>query len=298
MNESARPRSKSPTAVVGIGASAGGLESLERFFGNVPIDSGLAFVVIQHLSPDFKSMMEELLARHTELPISRAEEGVSVEPNHVYLLPPTKEMIISEGKLHLTDKDPKQGLTLPIDHFFRSLAHDSGDTAVVAILSGTGSDGSRGLVDVQKAGGLVLCESEESAKFDGMPLSAQETGLVDLVLKPENMPAAILEYFRVPRGVKQGPTPVDAAPLEGVEAVFDLLRREYDIDFSHYKPTTVSRRIERRLALLHVRDLDEYVERLRCDARIELTLQGPIDRGHEVLSGHGDVRVPGKGSHS
>lgn len=255
-----------PFPVVGIGASAGGLESLERFFANVPIDSGMAFVVIQHLSPDFKSMMDELLARRTNLPIHRTEEGAIVEPNHIYLLPPMKEMIVSAGRLHLTDKDPKQGLTLPIDHFLRSLAQDSAESAVAVILSGTGSDGSRGLVDVHQAGGLVVCESEESAKFDGMPLSAQETGVVDVVLKPEEMPKAILDYFSSPRGVKPGPRPVDAEPLEGVEAVFDLLRREYDIDFSHYKPTTVSRRIERRLSLLHVHNLDDYVERLRQDA--------------------------------
>ena len=204
---------------MGIGASAGGLESLERFFTNVPIDSGMGFVVIQHLSPDFKSMMDELLARHTAAPICRAEEGVTVEPNHIYLMPPNKEMIVSAGKLHLTDKDPKQSLTLPIDHFFRSLAQDRGESAVACILSGTGSDGSRGLADVHKAGGLVVCESGESAKFDGMPLSAQETGLVDLVLTPDKMPAAIAEYFISPSGVKP-PTPVNAEPLQGIEAVF------------------------------------------------------------------------------
>ena len=252
--------------IVGIGASAGGLESLERFFSNVPIDSGMAFVVIQHLSPDFTSMMDELLARRTRLPIHRTEEGATVEPNHIYLIPPKKEMIVSAGRLHLTDKDPKQSLTLPIDHFFRSLAQDAGDSAVAVVLSGTGSDDSRGVVDVHQAGGLVLCESGESAKFDGMPLSAQETGQVDVVLKPEEMPAAILEFFRAPRGIMSRPTPVDAEPLEGVEAVFDLLRREYDIDFSHYKPTTVSRRIERRLSLVHINTLDDYVERLRHDA--------------------------------
>jgi two-component system CheB/CheR fusion protein len=252
--------------VVGIGASAGGLESLENFFGNVPEDAGMAFVVIQHLSPDFKSMMDELLARHTTIPIHRAEEGMEVEPNNIYLLPPKKEMMISEGRLHLKDKDSTQAMTLPIDHFFRSLAQDFGERAVAVVLSGTGSDGSRGIKDIHHAGGWVLCEDANTAKFDGMPLSAQETGLVDRVLAADEMPAALLEYMTSPQQARLNSKRGDVEPLAGIEAVFELLRREYDIDFSHYKPTTVSRRIERRLSLVHADDIDEYVERLHNDS--------------------------------
>jgi len=141
--------------IVGVGASAGGLESLERLFANAPLDTGMAFVVVQHLSPDFKSLMDELLARHTDLPIRRAEDGMRVEANTVYLIPPKKEMIISRGCLLLTDKDPKASLTMPIDRFFRSLAQDSRDHAIGVILSGTGTDGSRGIRDIHDAGGLV-----------------------------------------------------------------------------------------------------------------------------------------------
>lgn len=248
---------------VGIGASAGGLESLEKFFANVPDDSKMAFIIIQHLSPDFKSMMNELLARHTKLPIHAAEDGMVVEAGNVYLLPPKKEMIISQGRLHLADKDLTQGLTLPIDHFFRSLAQDCGQHAIAVVLSGTGSDGSRGITDVHRAGGLVVSEDESTAQFDGMPLAAQLTGVVDLVLQSQQIPAAISDHAKSPHEARLRPMAVNAPPLEGVEAVFDLLRREYDIDFSHYKPTTVSRRIERRLALVQVEDLDEYVEILR-----------------------------------
>jgi two-component system CheB/CheR fusion protein len=254
-----------PFLVVGLGASAGGLESLERFFAEVPTDPGMAFVVIQHLSPDFKSLMNELLARHTQLPIHRAEEGMVVEPNNVYLLPPKKEMIVSGGRLHLTDKDSKQALTLPIDHFFRSLAQDCGSQAVAVILSGTGSDGSRGIKQVHEAGGLVLCEDERSAKFNGMPRSAQETGVVNQVLKAEEIPRAILQYARSPIESRSPQSPESVESFRGVEAIFELLRRAYDIDFSHYKPTTVTRRIERRLSLVHAGDLDEYVKRLRDD---------------------------------
>ncbi|MCA9153175.1 MAG: PAS domain S-box protein [Planctomycetales bacterium] len=260
-----------PTFIVGIGASAGGLESLERLFSRTPEDTGMAFVVIQHLSPDYKSVMDELLSRHTSIPIVVAEEGTRVEANHIYLMPPKKEMIISDGHLHLADKDPKAGLTLPIDHFFRSLAQDAGDRAVAIVLSGTGSDGSRGIKHVNQYGGLVISEDSHSAKFNGMPLASQETGLVHHVLEASAMPELLVRMASQPRNWDSKFKPVDDTPLEGVEAVFDLLNRQYDIDFSHYKPTTVSRRIERRVALVNARDLDEYVERLRDDAN-ELNL--------------------------
>src|SRR5262245_569779 len=176
-----------PSRIVGIGASAGGLESLEQLFAEMPPDTGMAFVVVQHLSPDFRSLMDELIARHSEMPVLLAEDGVLVEPNHVYLMPPRKEMIIRERRLVLTDKDPTQGLSLPIDQFFRSLAQDQGPQAVAIVLSGSGSDGSRGIVDIKRAGGMVLAESVVSAKFDGMPLSAQATGVVDDARMPRDL---------------------------------------------------------------------------------------------------------------
>ena len=162
----------SPFYVVGVGASAGGLEALESFFQHMPADAGMAFVVVQHLSPDFKSLMDELLSRRTEIAIHRVEDGMAVEPNAIYLIPPKKEMIISGGRLLLTDKDPATGLSLPIDTFFRSLAQDCGERAVGIVLSGTGSDGSRGIRAIHDAGGLVIAQSEDTAKFDGMPRSA------------------------------------------------------------------------------------------------------------------------------
>jgi two-component system CheB/CheR fusion protein len=254
-----------PVLVVGLGASAGGLESLEQFFAHTPVDSGLAFVVIQHLSPNFPSMMDELLARHTSLPLHRAEEGMQVAPNHVYLLPPKKEMTVRQGRLHLIDKDPKLGLSLPIDHFFRSLAAECGPRAVAVVLSGTGSDGSRGVVDVHEAGGLVVAEDGSSASFDGMPLSAQATGCVDLVLPAAQIPAVLLEHLRVPQQVRQPPPPAESQPAFDIEAVFELLRERHDIDFSHYKPTTVGRRIERRLPIVRAANLKDYIGRLRQD---------------------------------
>jgi len=255
-----------PLYVVGVGASAGGLEALEQLFTNLPPDTGMAFVVVQHLSPDFDSMMGELLHRQTEMPIHKVEDGMPVEPNSIYLIPPKKEMIISSGKLLLTDKDPRQGLSLPIDTFFRSLAQEAGPRSISVVLSGTGSDGSRGIRDVHDAGGLVVVQSEDTAKFDGMPRSAQETGVVDLVLPPDQIAKTLTEYSKNPTlgSLTQAET---RAPLseDGTNRLLRLLREVYAIDFSLYKPTTIARRIERRLLLNREIDFDTYVERVASD---------------------------------
>jgi two-component system CheB/CheR fusion protein len=250
--------------VVGIGASAGGLEALERFFEAVPVETGMAFVVVQHLSPDFKSLMDELLARKTALPIRRASDGMEVQPNAVYLIPPKKDMIIANRRLLLTDKDPNQLVTLPIDHFFRSLAHDLRDRAIAVVLSGTGSDGSRGIRDVHEAGGLVIVQTPETAKFDGMPNSARQTGAVDLVLPPEEIPAALLQYVRHPDSPTQNlDRRAPPVPETGFDAIFRMLREVFGIDFAQYKSSTVTRRIERRLLLNRAYEIDDYVRRLR-----------------------------------
>ncbi len=251
-----------PFYVVGIGASAGGLEALEQFFEHMPEDSRLCFVVVQHLSPDFKSMMDELLARRTRIPIVRVEDGIELRPNAIFLMPPRKEMIQSAGRLFLTDKDPSQGFALPIDRFLRSLAQDFGSRSIGVILSGTGSDGSRGIRDIHEAGGLIVAQSEESAKFDGMPRSARETGLVDLVLPAADMPDAILKLVRLRRSPELGSDELPSVPEVGLQAIFRMLRAEYGIDFSQYKPSTVTRRVERRLLLNQSLDVEQYVERL------------------------------------
>jgi len=251
--------------VVAIGASAGGLESLEGLFSALPSDTGMAFVVLQHLSPDFKSLMDELLSRRTQMRIRPAEDGMEVEPNCVYLLPPMKEMIIRQGKLLLNDKDPRHGLALPIDLFFRSLAQDMGRRAVAVVLSGSGSDGSRGVQEVSRAGGTVICQAPETAQFNGMPLSAMRSGHVDHVLPPDEIATALAALGRA--GATGLKLTTAASDERGVDAILRLLRDEYAIDFSHYKASTVVRRIERRLALNHSGDIDIYVEQLRSDPR-------------------------------
>ncbi len=250
--------------VVAVGASAGGLEALERFFSVMPTDTGMAFVVVQHLSPDFKSLMGELLARWTDMKIHRVENGMDIEPNTINLMPPMKEMIISGGRLLLTDKDVKSGLTLPIDQFFRSLAQDCGQRAIAVVLSGTGSDGSRGVCDIARAGGYVCVQHEQTAKFDGMPRSAIETGVVHAVLPPEEIPQAILRYIKHPNAIEDSKQ-ADGQGENDMDGLFRLLREAYNIDFSYYKPTTVLRRTERRLQINHVSNLSEYLDRVRHD---------------------------------
>jgi two-component system CheB/CheR fusion protein len=243
--------------IVGIGASAGGLESLELLFGALPSDTGLAFVVIQHLSPDFRSLMDELIARHSEMPVELAENGMPVRANHIYLMPPRKEMIIRDRHLWLADKEPHT-FSLPIDAFFRSLAQDVGAQAIAIVLSGSGSDGSRGLVDVKRAGGLVLAESAASAKFDGMPLAASATGMVEHTHSPPDL-------ARLLRGLPPLDSAEESPALSedpAMDAVLRLLRDNFGIDFSLYKITTVGRRIQRRVELLNLPGLPEYVDHI------------------------------------
>ncbi|HET9934259.1 MAG TPA: chemotaxis protein CheB [Polyangiaceae bacterium] len=249
--------------IVGIGASAGGLEALERFFDSVPNASGMAYVVVQHLSPDFKSLMDEILARRTKIPVQLVEDGIVVEPDHIYLMPPKKEMIISGGRLLLSERDRDQDLSLPIDVFFRSLAQDCGSRAIAVVLSGGGSDGSRGIRAVHKAGGLVVIQDVDSAQFDGMPKTARDAGVADYVLPPQEMASVLLEHVN-----RAGqPSERAVARVQGMSAVYRMLEEEFGIDFTHYKPSTVTRRIERRLQLAQVEDIEVYVKKLRGERK-------------------------------
>jgi len=240
--------------VVGIGASAGGLEALERLFERMPNDTGMAFVIVQHLSPDFKSLMGEVLARWTDMPIRTVEDQVPVTPNTVFLMPAKTEMIISDGRLLLTARERSDELRLPIDQFFRSLAQDCGPKSIAVVLSGTGSDASRGIREVHNAGGLVIAQSPETAKFNGMPLNAIETGVVSVELSPEEIPSAILGRVRQ---ADRDQAVVDDP--DEMASILSLLRRTFGIDFTFYKPSTVTRRTEHRLKLARVHDLPQYV---------------------------------------
>jgi two-component system CheB/CheR fusion protein len=267
--------------VVGIGASAGGLEALETFFASVKPDSGAAFVVVQHLSPDHKSMMSTLLARHTRMPVKMIEEGAALTANTVFLIPAGSMMVVAGDILHLSPKSP-HGLSLPIDHFFNSLATSYRERAIGIVLSGTGSDGARGGIAINDAGGLLLAQDPQTAKFDGMPRAIIATGQVDDVLAPEAMGPRLLAHLRrapgdvrAPRGNVAPGFPAGEAGA-ALEDIIGLLAEVGGVDFRAYKPATLLRRIERRM---HVRQSDDhqaYRDLLRHDRAEVMTLRRDI----------------------
>ena len=222
--------------VVGIGASAGGLEAIEAFFTNVPSDSGLAFVIIQHLSPDYKSLMPEILLKRTTLPVHTAEDGMKVEPNNIYLIPRKMNMKIFHSKLHLTEKNTMHVLNLPIDIFLHSLAEDFEEKAIAVILSGTGSDGSRGIRAVKEMGGMIIAQEPDSAKFDGMPKSAITSGTVDFILEPQEIPEKIISYVKHPF-IKDKDKNKEFLTLaeDNLTKIILLLKENFGLDFTFYK---------------------------------------------------------------
>jgi len=254
-----------PLFYVGIGASAGGLEVLREFLDAMSPTSGVAFIVIQHLSPDHKSLMDEILAKNTTMSVESVVEGTEVRPNAVYLIPPRKNMVLAEGRLHLSDPKNEQRVTLPIDFFFRSLAESARSRSVGMVLSGTGSDGSRGIRAIKEAGGLVLVQDPDTAKFDGMPWSAVNTGLADMVLGPVQLADYLDSYTRQP--LASSDEGIVSRHLEDDDEtrrrIFTLLREQSGIEFSYYKPSTVARRIERRMVVHQIVELVDYLELLR-----------------------------------
>ncbi|NYZ11794.1 PAS domain-containing protein [Azospirillum sp. RWY-5-1] len=260
--------------IVGIGASAGGLEALQRFFDHVPPASDLSFVVIQHLSPAHKSLMVDLLAKHTTMNVVQAEHGMEVERNTVYLLPPAKTLSIEEGHLQLAMKESASGISLPIDIFFTALAQDQGSFAMGVILSGTGSDGTRGMMAIKAAGGFTAVQEPDSAQFDGMPRSAIATGKVDAVLRAEDIPAKLLEHSKRTL-IRTRPLPVLRGSATGIDPLAQIvaaIRAVTGVDFSHYKVATLLRRIERRMHTAALDSMEDYAALLRRNSAEAVTL--------------------------
>lgn len=246
---------------VGVGASAGGLEALEDFFRAMPDNTGLVFIVIQHLSPDYKSLMNELLSRYTNMDIYVAEDGMETKINSVYLIPPRKNLTIFHGKLYLEEQKRTNLLNLPIDIFFKSLAKDQEKKAIGVILSGTGSDGTLGIRAIKEAGGMVMVQEEATAKFDGMPRSSIATGLVDYILPPKVMAEELLNYIC-------HPSPLDhlirnkevTDEIDELTRIYIILRNYCGIDFSLYKEATIIRRLDRRIKINRINSLSEYIQ--------------------------------------
>lgn len=248
--------------IVGIGSSAGGLEALEQFFNNVPKDNGMAFVIIQHLDPKHHSLMTELLQRNTKMKVYQAKDHLIVKPNCVYIIPPNKTLTILNGKLYLFPPVKSQGIRLPIDIFFRSLAKDRQEKSVGIILSGMGSDGSLGLKNIKENNGIVLVQNPKTAKFDGMPLSAIETVIPDVVASAEELPAKLIAVLKFIPIVHQD-IEIDQKNISSLEKVIILLREQSGHDFSLYKKNTMFRRIERRKGIHQIDKIQNYVRFLQ-----------------------------------
>lgn len=265
---------QSSSIVIGIGASAGGLEALQQFFSYMPPNSGLSFVVVQHLSPDYKSLMADILGKHTEMSVCQAENHMAVEPDTVYLIPPKKYMTIKDGRLLLSEAPGT--LNHPIDAFFASLAAEKREHSIAVVLSGTGSDGTNGVKIVKEHGGLVIAQAPESAKFDGMPRSVINTGLADFVLSPEEIAEEILNFSNTPvllRPLRSDSLITDDDSLfseeETLSHIYTILKNASGIDFTYYKRSTILRRIERRMLVTHTSSLAEFA-RLLGDSQEEV----------------------------
>jgi two-component system CheB/CheR fusion protein len=266
-SESAPATSAPSFPVVGIGTSAGGLEALEQFLRNVPADSGMAYVVVQHLDPTHKTMLVELLRRASPVSVVEVDDGMAIEPDRVYVIPPNKDMSLLRGKLNLFPQTPHPGLHLPIDFFFRSLADDQEERAIGVILSGMGSDGTLGLRAIKEKAGVVFVQALTSAKFDGMPRSAIDAGLADVVAAAEELPDRILTYRRHAPYMDGSARPIEDKALSALDKVFVLLRSHTGNDFSLYKKSTILRRIERRMGLHQIDSITHYVRFLRENPR-------------------------------
>ena len=250
--------------IVGIGASAGGLEALEQFLGHVPEKSDMAFVIVQHLDPNHEGLLPELLQRTTGMEVFQVRDRMRVKPNCVYVIPPNKNMSILHGVLHLFDPTAPRGLRLPIDYFFCSLAEDRQNGSVGVILSGMGTDGSIGLRAIKEKAGVTLAQEPASAKFDSMPKSAIDAGLVDLVAPAEELPGKIIDYLKHSLVVaKPEGLPLEAKDQSALEKVVILLRAKTGHDFSMYKKNTVYRRIERRMGIHQINGIAAYVRFLQ-----------------------------------
>ena len=254
--------------VVGIGASAGGIAALKKLFGQIPSDSGLAFVVVVHLSPEHKSHLADLLQPYTPMPVQQVNETIPLLANNVYIIPPNCDLSISDSILHIADREePRVGNTT-IDIFMRSLAADQGSNAIGVVLSGTGADGTSGLTAIKGEGGITFAQDTHTAKYDGMPASAIAAGCVDFTLPPQGIANELARISKHPyvAGRQDGQIEDESKGTETHMAqIFRLLRRTTKVDFSEYKPPTIGRRIQRRMVLHRLQKLGDYVNLLQHD---------------------------------
>ena len=255
---------KDTVYIVGMGASAGGLEALRQFFRHMPPETGMAFVIVPHLEPNHISLMPELLQKETKMEVAQVEDGMKVEANRVYIIPPKKDMAIIHGSLQLLDPVIPHASRLPINYFFRSLGEDQGERAICIVFSGMGTDGSLGLKAVKEHMGMVMIQDPDSSKYDGMPRSAFGTGLADFILPPEKMPEQLIKYVEQSLSRRVQPSLTREETIsDTLNKVYILLRSHTGHDFSSYKQNTIVRRIERRMNLHQISDLSQYIAYLQ-----------------------------------
>ena len=254
-------REMQPSCVVGIGASAGGLEALQQLLTFLPSNTGMAFVIIQHLAPNHKSLLTDILGKYTVMPVIEAQDGMRVERNHVYMIPPKYNIELVSDVLRLREYD-RAKMNHPIDIFFRSLASAYENRAVAVILSGTGSDGTNGIRSIKDQNGLIIVQTPESAKFDGMPRNAIATGLVDMIQNPDSIAR---EMAHIAATMADASSRLQLTDSDLLTQVFSILKSVTNIDYAYYKQTTILRRIERRLVVTHNRNLREYVNYLSAN---------------------------------
>jgi two-component system CheB/CheR fusion protein len=259
--ESSPPQGSSPTAVVGIGASAGGLNAYTELLGALPPNTGMTFVIVQHLSADHESFLTTLLARVTQMPVIEVQDGPRIEPNTIYVIPPNRSLVIEDGHLGLRDRPP--GLHLSVDIFFKTLAESHGPRAIGVVLSGTGSDGMKGVEAIKASGGITFAQ-DGSAQHWGMPQGAVSTGCIDFVMPPQEIATELTKLAAMPN-IAFSSDPIE--PAEELESVINVLRERFNTDFSQYKETTLHRRIRRRMALRRIDAFSDYRNVLRDDAR-------------------------------
>jgi len=258
--------SQNDLLIVAVGASAGGIEAFTELVTNLPADTGLAYVLVQHLDPKHHSMLTELLSKKTKMPVNEVTDGMGVQPDHVYVIPPNATMSISDHTLQLGPREESRGLHMSIDHFMRSLAESQGNRAIGVILSGSGTDGTLGMAEIQAQGGVTFAQDEASARYDGMPRSAIAAGCVDYVLPPKSIAMELARIARHPYVAR--PPASEAAAYShnaGLAAIFQLLRRSAGVDFSHYRQTTILRRIQRRLVVHKIDKLEDYVKYIQTN---------------------------------
>ncbi len=248
--------------IAAIGASAGGLEATTALVRKLPADTGMAFIVVQHLDPKHHSILAELLAKETAMPVNQVTEGMRVDPNHIYVIPPDATMSISDRTLRLTPREESRAGRMPIDYFMRSLAEAHGNQAIGVVLSGTGSDGTLGLAEIQAQGGVTLVQDETTARYDGMPRSAIASGAVDFILPPDGIARELVRIAHHPyAAADRVKEPAAVGPhVDGIESIFQALRRATGVDFTHYRQSTIRRRIHRRMFVHKIDRLPDYVK--------------------------------------